>query len=482
MMELRPVANITGILVSIMGCLMLVCGAVDAYFGGQPGSVFMLNGLITILIGTLTSLATSNHQIDSLGRRQSFLLTSLVWAVLPIFGALPFIFGNPNASIVDAYFEAMSGMTTTGSTVFRGLDDMPEGVLLWRGILQWLGGLGIVVVAMIFLPTMRVGGMQFFLTEGFDTQGKILPRAFDIAKSLFVVYVVLTILCFIAYAFYGMRLFDALVHSLTTISTGGFSTSDQSFSKFSGRLEYVAAFFMILASLPLIRYFQLVRGQVRPLTNDVQVQAYLRWIVISCALIAGYHLTQSNDTLEQTIRETVFNVTSLFSGTGYTSVNMSTWGAFPLTVLVLVGLIGGCTGSTACSIKVFRWLILVECIKDQLRHLRYPHSASRPRLGNRPLSQDVIDSVSAFFAMFILTLGFIAVGLSFTGLSLDTAITAAWTSVANIGPAYGQAVSGTGSMEAFPEAAKWIMIFGMLAGRLEILSFYLLLTRRFWLA
>lgn len=481
-MELRPVANIIGFLVGIMGVLMLVCGAIDGYFGGQSISVFTLTGAITILIGLLTSLATANHKSKSLGRRQSFLLTSLVWAVLPIVGAFPFLFGSPDASVVDAYFEAMSGMTTTGSTVFFGLDEMPEGVLLWRGILQWLGGLGIVIVAMIFLPTMRVGGMQFFLTEGFDTQSKILPRALDIAKSLLGIYIILTIVCFLAYSFYGMRLFDALVHSLTTISTGGFSTSDQSFAKFSGPLEYVATIFMILGSLPLLRFVQLLRGQATPLLHDAQVRAYLRWMFSACVMIIFYRWTSGEADFFTTLRETVFNVASLFSGTGYTSVDVSAWGSFPLTVIILVGLIGGCTGSTACSIKVFRWLVLLECIKDQIRLLRFPHSASRPRFDKRPLSQDVIDSVSAFFAFFIVTIGIIAVGLSLTGLPLETSITAAWTSVANVGPAYGQAVSGTGSMEAFPQTAKWIMIFGMLAGRLEILSLYVLVTRRFWAA
>ncbi|MEH6836009.1 MULTISPECIES: TrkH family potassium uptake protein [Falsihalocynthiibacter] len=479
-MELRPVANIIGILAGIMGALMLVCGAVDAYFGGQPASVFTMMGAITILFSLLTSIATSNHQSKSLGRRQSFLLTSLAWVVLPVFGALPFIFGAPDTTIVNAYFESMSGMTTTGSTVFFGLDEMPEGVLLWRGILQWLGGLGIVIVAMIFLPTMRVGGMQFFLTEGFDTQGKVLPRALDIAKSLLGIYILLTVICFVAYVYFGMRYFDALVHALTTISTGGFSTSDQSFAKFTGSLEYVATVFMILASLPLIRFVQILSGQANPLLKDIQVRAYFRWILVSGGLVFFYRWTTSTDTAEATFRETFFNLASLFSGTGYTSVNIAAWGSFPLTVIILVGLIGGCTGSTACSIKIFRWLVLIECVKDQLRQLRYPHSASRPSLDGRPLSQDVIVSVSAFFAFFILTMGVIAVALSLTGLSLETSITAAWTSVANIGPAYGQAVSGTGSMEAFPETAKWIMIFGMLAGRLEILSLYVLASRRFW--
>lgn len=479
-MDLRPIGNIIGCLVAVMGALMLLCSALDGTTGDQPGHIFILLGVLTMSFGVATVLATSNPRRRSLDRRQSFLLTALVWIILPVFGALPFVVGVPHASLTDAYFESMSGMTTTGSTVFQGLDEMPASVLLWRGILQWLGGLGIVIVAMIFLPIMRVGGMQFFLTEGFDTHGKVLPRALDIARSLLVVYVALTLACLLAYLAFGMSLFDALVHALTTISTGGFSTSDQSFARFTGSLEYVSMVFMVLASLPLIRFVQLWRGTPGPLLLDTQVRTYLKCIIAACLMLVLYRAATSDAKLTDIVRETTFNLVTLISGTGYASEDITEWGSFALVLGVLIGLAGGCTGSTACSIKIFRWQVLWLAIQSQLRQFNHPNAVASPKYGRRALSADVVTSVAAFFTFFVLTLGLIAIALSLTGLSLQTSVTAAWTSVANIGPVYGREVGASGSLGALPSPAKWIMILGMLAGRLEILSLYVLFTRAFW--
>ncbi|MDV7142803.1 TrkH family potassium uptake protein [Tropicimonas sp. TH_r6] len=479
-MDLRPVANAVGWLSAVMGGLMLLCGGLDAATGGQPGTVFVADGMAVLALSFCLVLATRGAGMHFLDRRQAFVLTTLVWSVLPAVGAVPFVLGAPHATPVDAYFEAMSGMTTTGSTVFHHLEELPAGVLLWRGILQWLGGLGIVIVAMIFLPAMRVGGMQFFLTEGFDTLGKILPRALDIAKSLLGIYVLLTLTCGLAYSGFGMGPLDALVHAMTTISTGGFSTSDASFARFTGPLEYVSALFMVLASLPLVRFVQLLGGRPGALFRDVQVRAYLRWLLLASGAVAGWRLYLGQGELSDILRETLFNVVTLFSGTGYASEDITRWGSFALCVVIIVGLIGGCTGSTACSVKIFRWLIVWESLKHHIRRMYSPNLVDTARLGGRPLERDVIDSVIAFFTLFLLTLGGASVAIALTGLSFETSVTAAWTSVANIGPAFGDAVGASGSMEAFPATAKWIMIVAMLAGRLEILSFYVLLTRRFW--
>ncbi|SDI62183.1 TrkH family potassium uptake protein [Aliiruegeria lutimaris] len=479
-MQIRPVINITGYLAMVMGVLMLVCGVVDAFGGRQSGLVFFLDGVIVLFLSACVVLATTGASIRFMDRRQAFLLTSLVWSVLPAVGAIPFVLGIPHASLVDAYFEAMSGMTTTGSTVFHGLENLPHGVLLWRGILQWLGGLGIVIVAMIFLPAMRVGGMQFFLTEGFDTLGKIMPRAMDIALSLLRVYILLTLACLFTYMAFHMSPFDAIVHAMTTISTGGFSTSDASFAPYKGPLEYVSSLYMILASFPLVRLVQLLGGRPGHLFRDPQVRVYLQLLILCCGMLVLYRLVLHQGTFTDILRETVFNVVTLFSGTGYASEDITRWGGFALTVVFIAGLIGGCTGSTACSVKIFRWLVLWQSVKQMVKQMRSRSAVVPLRLSNKRLQKDVIDSVMAFFTLFILTLGLTSVGIALTGLSFQTSVTAAWTSVANIGPAFGEAVGASGSLEAFPATAKWIMIFGMLAGRLEILSLYVLFTRRFW--
>ncbi|MEZ5912594.1 MAG: TrkH family potassium uptake protein [Paracoccaceae bacterium] len=480
MIDLRPVGYVIGLLVATLGVTMLFPMIADLLAGDPHWAVFLETGVISILAGGLVALSCANGVGEGLTIQQSFLLTTGVWIALPVFGALPFVFGAPHVGFTDAMFEAMSGLTTTGSTVFVGLDDMPYGTLLWRGILQWLGGLGIVIVAMVFLPVMKVGGMQYFRSEGFDTLGKILPRAFDISKALIQVYLALSVACGVCYFALGMTGFEALVHALTTVSTGGFSTSDKSFGLFAGPAEYVSALFMLAASTPFIRFVQLMQGSARPLLHDVQLRAYLRWNAYAVVAIVAYEMVHLGEPFWVTLRETVFNVVTSFSGTGYTSVDIGLWGPLPFVVFIIVGAIGGCTASTGCSIKVFRYLILFEAIKSQIRRIHSPNAVLPVRLEGRPVSEDILNSVIVFLTLFIVTFGLVSVALSLTGLSTRTAITAAWTAVFNVGPAFGPEVGPTGAMNQFPLLAKWLMIIGMLVGRLELVSVYVLFTARFW--
>lgn len=275
MFDLRPVAYVIGLLVSFLGLTMLLPLIVDIAEGRGAWPVFLESSVITTLAGGLVALSSANGVKDRLSLQQTFLLTTGVWVALPIFGAIPFIIGATDSSLVDAYFEAMSGLTTTGSTVLSGLDDLPKGLLLWRGLLQWLGGIGIIVVAMVFLPELRVGGMQIFRSEGFDTMGKILPRATEISASISTIYVGITLACALGYLATGMNVFDATVHALTTVSTGGFSNYDASFGTFQGPSEYVATVFMILAALPFVRFVQMARGNRRAIFRDSQIRAFL---------------------------------------------------------------------------------------------------------------------------------------------------------------------------------------------------------------
>ncbi|MFT7057618.1 MAG: trk system potassium uptake protein TrkH [Pseudorhodobacter sp.] len=482
MIDLRPVGYVIGLLLVTLGAMMLFPMALDYASGDENWQAFLEAAIVTALFGAMMSLACANAAGSGRGitLRESFLLTTGTWVALPLFGALPFMFGAPDATLTNAVFEAVSGMTTTGTTVFVGLDDLPPGMNLWRGILQWLGGLGIVIVAMIFLPVMKVGGMQFFRSEGFDTLGKILPRAFDISAALIQIYILLTIACAIAYFALGMSGFDAVMHSLTTVSTGGFSNSDISFGKFPHSMELVAIFFMLLASMPFIRFVQMAQGSYRPLWKDAQIRAYLRWNCYAILAVVFYEMFYLGRSFWETLRESSFNVVSTFSGTGFSSVDLSTWGPFPFVVLIAVGLIGGCTSSTGCSVKVFRYLILFEAIRVQIRRLHSPSAVIDVRYEGRRVSGDIIDSVIVFFTMFILTFGLVAVALSLTGLEMKTAFTAAWTAVANVGPAFGPGVGPTGAVDGFPATARWIMIVAMLVGRLELLSVYVLFLASFW--
>ncbi len=480
MIDLRPVGYIIGLLISVLGVAMLIPMALDFHRGDEHWRAFLESAIITIISGALLAMASQNALRKTLTLQQSFILTSGVWLALPFFGSLPFMIGAPGVSFTDAYFEAMSGMTTTGTTAFPDLDVLPWGTNLWRAILQWLGGLGIVIVAMIFLPVMKVGGMQYFRSEGFDTLGKILPRAMDISTQMIRIYVGLTVLCATVYAALGMTAFDAVVHALTTMSTGGFSNYNASFGVYKGAPEYASSVFMLLAAMPFIRFIQLTQGHVAPLWRDPQVRAFLRWNLYAILMIVAYRMIRHEASLLPTLREVTFNVVSTFTGTGYASEDITKWGHMAFVVLIIVGLIGGCTASTGCSVKVFRYLILFEAIKTQIRRLHSPHRVEPVRFDHRQIPEEVVNSVVSFFSFFILTFGLLIVGLSLTGLETQTAMTAAWTAIANVGPAWGPEVSPTGSINAFPEPAKWLMILGMFLGRLELLSVLVLLLPRFW--
>ncbi|MTH76492.1 TrkH family potassium uptake protein [Paracoccus aestuariivivens] len=480
MIDIRPVANTIGKLVITLGAAMVIPMCVDFMAGDPHWKSFLEAAFLTMLAGGLITLAThgANH---SLTIEQAFLLTAAIWAVLPAAGAMPFMIGAPYVGFTDAYFEAMSGLTTTGATALPELDNLPKGINFWRGFLNWSGGLGIIVVAMIFLPVMKVGGMQFFKSEGFDTLGKILPRAFDIAREMTWVYIGLTAICAIVYILLGMTGFDAIVLAMSTCSTGGFSNYNASFGPYAGVLEYAAAVFMILASIPFIRMVQLVRGSAQPLWQDVQIRAYLRWTFFAIAAIVVYRLLWLEAKHpEAIIRETVFNVVSTFSGTGLSSTDVTQWGHFPFAILVVIGLIGGCTGSTACSVKVFRYLVLFQAVKAQLRRMQSPHRIFPLLYDGRPLDRDVVDSVMTFFTLFMLTFGLLVMGLAMTGLHPRTALTGAWTSIANVGVLWGPELSPNGAVDQLPTAAKWMMTAGMYVGRLELMTVLVLFLPRFW--
>ena len=480
MIDLRPVGYIIGLLVGVLGLTMLVPFAVDLSYGSPSAGTFALCAMITVVAGGAIALATANASLSALTIQQTFLLTTLSWLVLPVFGALPFWLGEPNATYTDAFFEAMSGLTTTGSTVFTELETLPRGALLWRGLMQWFGGVGIIVVAMAFLPTLKVGGMQIFRSEGFDTIGKVLPRAAEIATSISVVYLVLTVSCIAAYAMVGMDVFDAVVHSLTTVATGGFANYDDSFAGFSHATEYVSAVFMLLASLPFIRYVQILNGSAKPIFRDSQVWAFFGFWAILVIAMASYRYFNASDSAEGAFREAVFNVTSILTGTGYASTDYGLWGAFPMMLFFLMGLVGGCAGSTCCSIKVFRFQLLAAAVRSQIQKIHSPSGIFTPRYQGRSVSEDIMSSVMAFFVAFMLSLATLAVILGLLGLDPITAISGAATALANVGPGLGDQIGPSGNFQGLPDSAKWVLSAAMLIGRLELMAVYVLFTAAFW--
>ena len=481
-MDLRPVGYVIGLLVAVLGAAMLLPMLVDLAEGRGHWFVFAESGLITLVIGGVLSLSCANSVREGLTIQQTFLLTTGVWLALPIFGALPFWFGETEARYVDAFFEAMSGLTTTGSTVLSGLEELPKGLLLWRGILQWLGGIGIIVVAMVFLPELRVGGMQIFKTEAFDTFGKILPRATEIASRISVIYLALTLICALAYIGAGMDAFDATVHAMTTIATGGFANYDASFAAFGPGASYVASVFMILAALPFVRFVQLSAGTARPLIHDTQIHVFLATALAVVSLIALANVIRTETLTEPAFRTALFNSVSLMTGTGYANADYMQWGGFAVAVLFFTGLIGGCAGSTACSIKIFRYQLLFASIRAQLQKTRSPHGIFTPRYAGRPVGEDVLNSFMSFFMFFVVTLGVLSVALALTGLDFITSISGAATALANIGPGFGDQIGPAGNFADLNDTAKWLLSAGMLIGRLELMAVYVIFTVGFWRA
>ncbi|NRB05284.1 MAG: TrkH family potassium uptake protein [Rhodobacteraceae bacterium] len=482
MFDARPVGYVIGLLVAVLGVSMLIPTAFDYAQGDPNWWAFAESALMTIFVGGTVALSCANTAGQKLSIQQTFLITTGVWFALPIFGALPFVLGAPEARYVDAFFEAMSGLTTTGSTVFSGLDAMPQGFLLWRGILQWLGGIGIIVVAMVFLPELRVGGMQIFRTEAFDTFGKILPRAGEIASRISGIYLSLTAVCAICYYLAGLSPFDATVHAMTTIATGGFANYDASFAAFDPAAEYVGTAFMMLAALPFVRFVQLTAGTARPLLEDRQIHVFFATALVIVCLLASQTVIRDGSFTEPAIRKALFNAVSIMTGTGYASADYMTWGSFAVAMMFFIGLIGGCAGSTSCSIKIFRYQLLFSSIRTQLQRIRSPHGVFIPRFAGRAVAPDVLNSVMSFFVFFIVTLGLVAVGLAMTGLDFTTSISGAAAALGNIGPGLGDVIGPTGNFAPLNDTAKWLLAFAMLVGRLEVMAVYAILTVRFWRA
>ena len=483
MLDVRPVGYVIGLLVAALGVTMFAPLLADFNAGNGHWPVFLESAVITILVGGLVALACQNGVSQGLSIRQTFLLTTLVWLALPLFGSLPFLLGDAELNFTDAFFEAMSGLTTTGATVIVGIENLPEGLKLWRSIMQWLGGIGIIVVAMVFLPELRVGGMQIFQSEAFDTMGKILPRAAEISSRISVIYVAITLLCALSYSIAGLNAFDSITHAMTTVATGGFANYDSSFGAFGAGPHYVGSIFMILAALPFVRYVQLISGGgAKPLWADSQICTFF-FVIFSLVFVMTLWLWQTfHGFSELGFREALFNVVSILTGTGYASADYMQWGPFAVTMFFFIGLIGGCAGSTACSVKIFRYQLLFASIKAQIRRIHSPHGVFTPRYQGRPVGDDILNSVMAFFVAFMVAIGVVGVLLALTGLDFITSISGAAAALANVGPGLGNEIGPAGNYAGLNDAAKWILAVAMLVGRLEIMAVFTIISWHFWRA
>lgn len=476
----RPILLINGMLLTTLGIFMLVPGLVDFAMGNPDWKVFLAAAVVTTFVGVALGISNWGFKGD-ITLRQAFALTTLSWVAAVTFAALPFAFSELGMGFTNAFFESMSGLTTTGSTVIVGLDTAPPGLLLWRALLQWLGGIGIIVMAIAILPMLQVGGMQLFRLESSDSSQKILPRAKQISVSIMVLYAGFSLVCAIAYSFAGMSTFDAVTHAMTTIATGGFSTHDNSMGGFdSVSIELIGIVFMLVGSLPFVLYLQAIRGRVGPLILDTQVQWFFATLGTLVFLLALYQMQNTHIEFSEALRHSAFNVVSILTGTGYATQNYMDWGTFAAITMFCIMFIGGCAGSTTCGLKIFRFQVIFAALKVQIKRMIHPHGVFFPRYNNQKIHPDVVSSVASYFFLFFVCFSVLALGLSLLGLDTITAFSAAGTAIANVGPGLGDIVGPAGTFEPLPDGAKWIMSAGMLLGRLELFTVLVMFTPGFW--
>ena len=476
----KTVFFLIGILLIVLGASMLAPYVLQVVLDEGSHS-FISASFVTIFIGILFILANLEKEFK-LNLRQTFLFSSLAWVTVAVFGSLPFLLSTQNFSFSEAFFESMSGITTTGATIISDLDNSPKSILLWRAIMQWLGGIGIVVMAITILPLLKVGGMQLFKMEGPDSTEKILPRTIEVATIIISTYIILTLMCGFFYWIFGMTIFDSVSHAMTTIATGGFSTHNDSIGFFkSPNIEMVASIFIILGSIPFISYLKFTQGNKKIFFQDVQIRGLIYLLLISIIIMFLYLLLINDESsLFDKIRISSFNVISILSGTGYVTDDFGLWGKFSLIFFLALMFIGGCAGSTACGIKIFRLQMLLIFLKNQIKKIISPNSVIITKYNNQKISDNFINSVIIFIFTFLFIFLIIAMLLSISGLDFITSISGAASSISNVGPGLGDIIGPNGNYKDIPDASKWILSAGMLLGRLELFAVLVLFFPSFW--
>ena len=468
-----------GILQIILGIFMAIPIIVQFIYG-EFDSSFVIASIATLVFGILFVLSNLDYD-KKINLHQAFLLTSLSWITIAIFGSLPLFFSKLDLTFTDAFFESMSGITTTGSTIITNLENTPKSILLWRSLLQWLGGIGIIVMAITLMPIMNIGGMLLFKVLNTDSTNEVLPSTKEISLKLILIYIILTLLCAFSYKIFGMNIFDSLTHSMTTIATGGFSNYNDSIGHFdNAKIELTAIFFIILGSIPFIAYIKFISGNKKIFLTDTQIKTFIKLIIFSIIILFCYLFITNNDPSLSYIRSVSFNVVSILTGTGYVTKEFDQWGSFPLFYFLILMFIGGCAGSTTCGIKIFRVQILYKFILNQLKKVIYPRGILVIKYENNNVNDKFLASIIAFIYLYIIIFFTLTALLSLTGLDFVTSISGAATSISNVGPGLGSTIGPNGNFHELPNVSKWILSGGMILGRLELFAILTIFLPSFW--
>jgi trk system potassium uptake protein TrkH len=480
MLNFKPIALVGGTVVCAVGFLLLIPLSVELIYQTESWQSYAVPILLYLIVGG--SLVITNRNMElKISIKEAFIITVLSWILLAVLCAIPFIYTQLNLSVVDAIFESMSGITTTGSTILYNLDDLPKGILIWRALLQWLGGIGVVVIALVILPFLRIGGMQLFHLEGDDPYDKFLPKIASVVSKIIIVYVALTTLLAILYYSNGMTLFDAVSHSFSTISTGGFSTHDDSFAYFqSNSILNIAIIFMIIGSMPFLLIAQTTLTNFSSITRDHQIRVFIIILILAILLIFYFARPYIDGNTTQQIVTISFNTISIISGTGFVSSNFEQWGNYASVLFLLLMFIGGCAGSTTGGLKIFRFQILFKYILLHLKKMVQPHMVLNAKFNGKKVPESTYESVMIFFFIYIITFASSALLLSFSGLDFLTCISAAASSISNVGPGLGEIIGPNGNYSTLNDYSKLILIITMLLGRLEMLTILILFVPSFW--
>ena len=468
-----------GILQIILGAFMSI-PIITQFLYAEFDSSFVIASIITLIFGILFLISNLDYE-KKIDLHQAFLITSLSWITVAIFGSLPFFFSNLNLTFTDSFFESMSGITTTGSTIITNLENTPKSILIWRALLQWLGGIGIIVMAITLMPLMNVGGMLLFKVLNSDSSNEILPSSKEISIKLILIYISLTFICGLSYKIFGMSIFDSITHSMTTIATGGFSNYNESMGYFNSyKIEVVAILFIILGSIPFISYIKYISGNKKIFLKDSQIMTFVKLIFTSILILFIYLLFKDGTFSFSNLRSITFNVVSILTGTGYVTKEFDQWGSFPLFYFLILMFIGGCAGSTACGIKIFRVQILFRFIINQLKKIIYPRGIFIIKYENNNVDDKFLASIISFIYLYIIIFFILTALLTLTGLDFITSISGAATSISNVGPGLGSLIGPNGNFSQLPEISKWILSLGMILGRLELFAILTLLLPSFW--
>ena len=479
MSNYKTVFFILGVLQIILGIFMTIPIVVQVVYG-EFDSSFVIASIITLVFGILFTLSNFDYS-KQINLHQAFLLTSLSWITIAIFGALPLFFSKLDLSFTNAFFESMSGITTTGSTIITDLEGTPKSILLWRALLQWLGGIGIIVMAITLMPIMNVGGMLLFKVLNTDSTNEILPSSKEISIKLILIYIILTFLCGFSYKVFGMNIFDSLTHSMTTIATGGFSNYNDSIGHFDNtKIELTAILFIILGSIPFIAYIKFLNGNKKIFLSDSQIKTFIKLIIFSIIILFCYLLIKDNNFSISNVRSVSFNVISILTGTGYVTKEFDQWGSFPLFYFLILMFIGGCAGSTTCGVKIFRVQILYRFILNQLKKIIYPRGIFVIKYENNHVNDKFLASIISFMYLYVIIFFVLTALLSLTGLDFVTSISGAATSISNVGPGLGSIIGPNGNFYQLPDLSKWILSVGMILGRLELFAILVLFLPSFW--